>query len=179
MNLEHRRISVALIISLIALFFFPLYMPSWHLTFFAPFLVILCYQKGLLVCLWGAAMSGLVIDLLSANTHFGLFAINYAMTMYLIYAQRRHFFADKVSTLPLMTFLFAVFSTIIQIALMYAFEQEIRFSWSWALTDLIYMPMADALYGFVFFILPFLPFTKRQRRGDEYFTKKRFPLYRN
>jgi hypothetical protein len=77
-----------------------------------------------------------------------------------------------------MTFFFAILSTFVQIGLMYAFEQEVVLSWHWALTDLFYMPAADALYGFVCFILPMLAFSKRRRRGDEYFAKKKSPLYR-
>lgn len=169
MNLEQKHLSFVVLITLFALFCFPVLFPNWRLTAFAPLLVILYYQKSYLTCLWCSILCGALIDLLSAHTQFGLNAVNYGLTTFLLYDQRRNFFADSISTLPIMTFFFASISTFFQFALIYTFERENVFSWNWILTDLIYMPAIDSAFATCCFILPSLFFGKRQRRGKDYF----------
>lgn len=177
-TLEDKKISIAFGITLIATLCSPVVFSGWRLMFFAPFLIILYYKKSFLTCLWSSCFCGLLLDVLSAHTHLGLYAMNYTVTTGLLYNQRRHFFADSISTLPLMTLFFSLLSTMIQWGLMYAFEQRVFFSWQWVLTDLIYMPVLDALYAFICFVLPSWIFSRSPRRGKDYFSSKRSPLYR-
>lgn len=138
----------------------------------APLLVILFYKKTFFVCLWWTFACGIFMDLLASHAQFGLYAVNYCATTALLYGQRRNFFADSLSTLPLMTFFFSVSSTLIQAGLVFTFEKENVFSWQWAATDLIYMPALDSVYAFTFFIFPSLCFGKRPRRGKDYFLER-------
>ncbi len=169
MNLERKHIGAALIITLIPIVCFPVLFPSLRLIFFAPFLIILYYNKSYTTCLWAALACGLVMDILSSTMRLGLYGIDYCLTTWLLYSQRRHFFADNLSTLPIMTFFFSVLSTLIQLFLTNIFEQGISISWNWAATDLIYMPAIDAFYAFIVFILPSVLFGRRQLRGKDYF----------
>lgn len=109
------------------------------------------------------------MDLLSEYEHFGIYALDYCLTIALLFPQRRNFFADSLSTLPAMTFLFASFSTFMMGILLYNIEMVDLFSWSWTLTDLILMPLMDAAYAFICFILPALLFGKPRLRGKDYF----------
>jgi rod shape-determining protein MreD len=169
MNLEHKRISLVLVATLIPLLCFPALFPGWRLMFFAPFLVILYYQKSFITCLWISLACGLLLDLLSSHERIGLNAADYCLTTFILYKQRRHFFADSLSTLPLMTLFFSFISTLLQLCLIYVFQNKVNISWQWAFTDLVAFPVLDATYAFVIFILPFLFFGKRPRRGRDYF----------
>lgn len=169
MNLDQKRLGYVVALTLLAVFFLPVLLQGWRLMVFAPLLVILYYKKTYLACLWWSVLCGAFLDLLAANAQFGFYAVNYGLTTLLLYGQRRNFFADNLSTLPLMTFFFSSLATLIQCVLIYAFEKENIFSWEWVMTDLIYMPTLDALYAFACFILPSLFLGKRRRRGKEYF----------
>jgi rod shape-determining protein MreD len=169
MNLEHKRIGLVFAVTLFSVLCLPALFPSWRLIFFAPFLVILYYQKSYLSCLWISLSCGLLLDLLSAHERIGLHAVDYCLTTFILYKQRRHFFADSLTTLPIMTYLFSAISTLLQLGLIYIFQYKVQLSWEWVFTDLIYMPAMDALYAFVCFIFPAAIFGKRQRRGKEYF----------
>ena len=141
--------------------------PQWKLTYFAPFLIICYYKKPLETCLWLSLLCGLIMDLLSSQRHLGIHSLNYCLTTALLYSQKQHFFEDSLSTIPIMTFLFAAVSTIIQIPLYTLFESGISLSSEWWINDLLIMPFVDALYGFVWFTLPAIFLPRKSRR--EYF----------
>jgi rod shape-determining protein MreD len=168
-SLENKNLTLALIVTLIPTLFFPTFFFHLPIMFFAPFLIILYYQKSYLTSLWGSLLCGLVLDLLAAHLHIGLHAISYCLATTILYKQRRNFFADSLTTLPIMTFFFSVISTVFQLGLMYTFGQGVKVSGYWIVTDLIYMPILDALYAYCCFVLPALCFGRRQRRGKDYF----------
>lgn len=168
-NLDRKSLSFALISTLAFVLAAPVLLPHWRLMFFAPFLIILYYQRSYLTCLWGALLCGLVIDLLSSDMRIGLHSVDYCLTTWLLYGQRRHFFADSLSTLPIMTILFSITATVIQVVIVHIFEQPLVVSWQWVLTDLVYMPLFDACYAFAWFVLPSVCFGRRPRRGRDYF----------
>lgn len=156
---------------LIVLVIPPLF-PNLVLTFFAPFLMFAFYHNNKVVCLWLALICGFMIDLLSAQTRLGVTALNYCLTVVLFYSQKRHFFEDRLSTLSLMTFIFVFTSTLIQAVLLYAFGQGILLSWEWVKSDLIWMPLIDALYAAIAFTLPSLFFPKIPTRRTVLFSVK-------
>lgn len=171
MNIDRKSLLAAFLISLLFILSFPVLFPGLRLTFFAPFLIILYYQKSYTTCLWGSLFCGVILDLLTSQMHFGMQSVNYCLTTSFLYWQKRNFFADSLSTMPLMTFFFSIISTIIHLILMYFLEKEFIISLQWAFTDLIAMPFFDATYAFLLFILPFALFGKRPRRGKDYFLK--------
>ena len=170
LNLDHKNIPLLLIFTLFAVLAGPVLLPSWHIMFFAPFLVVLYYQKSYINCLWCSLLAGLLLDLLAAPMRLGLYAVCYCLATGLLYNQKRHFFADSLSTLPLMTFFFSVVATSIEFGWVFMFEMPISFSWRWFLTDLVYLPSLDAAYAFGVFILPAVLFGKPRRLGKDYFS---------
>ncbi|MFQ5728737.1 MAG: mreD [Waddliaceae bacterium] len=169
MNLQKKNLLFAFLGTLLFTLFVPVILPALKLLFFVPFLVILFYRKPLITCLWGSLICGLILDMLSSHSRLGLYAMNFTLTTWILYGRRRHFFADNASTLPIMTFFFSVVSTIIQGILLNTFEGHFQMSWEWLFSDLAVMPLLDASYAFLIFILPYLLFGKPGRKGKDYF----------
>lgn len=149
------RLVGSFFVSFLLLLFLPIFFPSIRLTYFAPYLVIVCYRHSLLVSLWHALLCGVVFDTISSTYFFGMTSLQYCLTLTILYGQTRHFFEDKISTLPLMSALFAFISTLFQGALFNFFGQGELFSWKWLGTDLLIMPFLDACYAYLVFSLPF------------------------
>lgn len=145
----------AFFLALFLLLTVPFFFPAFHPLFFAPALVIAIYRGSLLSALWKALFCGIVLDLFSSSLLFGVSSLNYALTVALLYSQKRNFFEDNLSTLPLMTFAFSVVSTILQYILGLFFGSSITLSWAYVFTDLIAMPLLDSLMAFALFSLPF------------------------
>lgn len=163
MNLRHKN----LLLSFIAMFIFSLMgmaFSSVRLNFFAPFLIICYYQKSYPKALQYSILSGCLIDLFSSPLRFGLHALNYSLTTVCIYHQKRNLFADNLTTLPLMTFLFSFVSTLIQLILNFIFAKPIALSFAFIFTDLLLMPSMDALFSFCWFIFPSLIFKTRSHK---------------
>lgn len=133
----------------------PLLFPRVHLFYFVPYLVICLYRHPRIAALWRACLCGVIIDLLSSGPLFGLTSIHYCCVVFLLHGQTRNFFEDKLSTLPLMTFLFSLLSTGFLAAGALFLQRGYPLSWTWVATDLIGMPLVDALYALLVFSLPF------------------------
>jgi rod shape-determining protein MreD len=142
-------VFLAFLFGLIPSIIVPSVWPWVRLTYFAPFLCLMCYKRPLNFCLWYSIICGLIIDLLGAGTYLGLYAATYSATTLLVYGHKQYLFEDQVITLPIMTFFFAIYSTALQ-----AFFVHLNVSWKWALTDLVLYPFADALYALLWFALP-------------------------
>lgn len=150
----------------------PAICPSIRLLFFSPFLITALYQKPIPTALCLALLCGFILDLLSSSPRLGIHALDFCVTLAILYKQQRNFFADSLSTLPFMTFLFSMISTAIFGLLVYTIEMQNIISLRWIFTDLLLMPVADAGYAFVVFILPALFFGKRRLSGKDYFLEK-------
>ena len=109
------------------------------------------------------------MDIIGSDLHFGLFALNYTICTIAIYPQKKHFFEDSLTTIPVLTFAFSVLSTLLQLFLMEAMGGGIKPTSSWILTDLILMPLADGLYGFLLFTMTGLFMPKQSKH--EYFLR--------
>jgi rod shape-determining protein MreD len=143
----------------------PLFFPSLRLLFFAPFLVFCFYHHSKKTCLWLAFLCGLFVDLLSSYMRLGIYALNYCLTVQLLYSQKRHFFQDSRSTLPILTYLFALLSTCLHASLLYSFGKEVGLSWEWIKTDLLGMPIRDAIYTTIAFTFPSMLFNQVSKRS--------------
>lgn len=159
------RTSLLFFYTLAPVLVFPILFPDWHLTFFAPFLILCFYRKTFLSSLWIALLSGLIIDILSAGAPLGIHATNYCLVTWLLYKQRLNYFEDSLSTLPILTGFFAITSTLVQVALMSFMDSSIPLSWQWVKSDLIKMPLWDALYALIWFTIPlhFMPRAQPRR----------------
>lgn len=142
----------------------PALYPPLRLTFFAPLLILMLYQKSLSICLWAAFGIGFFLDLLSTDTRLGLYSLNYCLTTFILFNGKQLFFEEMQSAVPVMTTLFGLFSTGIQVVLLFAFNKSLELSWDWIGTDLVAMPLLDGLYAFIGIMLPLLILEKRKRQ---------------
>lgn len=130
-----------------------LVIPSFRPLYFAPFIVLTLYRCPLNQTLWWSIGCGLLIDLFSSQTRLGIFALNYCLTTFLLSSYKTHFFEDRPSTLPMMTFAYAALSNMLQLALFFATGTPITLTWDWFQNELIYIPFQTAVYGICAFYL--------------------------
>lgn len=131
-----------------------LFLPHMRLFFFAPYLIFLVYRLPLASLLWVASGIGLLLDVTSNGLPLGFYALLYASSVALIYPQRRHFFVDKLSTLPVVTFLLSCLISLLQVPLLFLSGFSPHVSWRWVMTDVVGMGLADGLYALVWFAVP-------------------------
>ena len=104
MNLDRASPWPVLAIALLGILLAPVFYPAARLAYFAPYLVWLMYSKSLQTCLWIALFIGLFLDLFTIHDHIGLYSVSYVATTCVLFYQKAHFFADRPTTLPLLTF---------------------------------------------------------------------------
>jgi hypothetical protein len=160
---DRRATVVGFCCALLPTLIFPVLVPKLRLTTFAPFLVLVLYQKTLVNSLWWALAIGCLLDLLSGYPRMGLLPLTYCLTIAALTFVKPYFFIEKFSTLPLMTMLFALLSTLILFALMTLFGQALQVTWRWIATDLLFFPLLDGLYGLVWFAAKW---PRRNHRGS-------------
>ncbi len=165
MNLNYCNKSIFLVLTLLAFIFFPVTFPKLHLFYFVPFIIVSYYQFSFVSSLWVSLACGTLVDCFSVHSFFGLNAFVYCLTTSLLYNQRSNFFADRLSTLPLMTSLFSITATIFFMLCASILERKQIFSSTLFFTDLFIMPVIDSLYAFVFFVLPMHLLQKVTRKG--------------
>lgn len=151
----------------------PLLFPFYHLLYFVPFLILCFYRCSLINCLWWSLLCGLMIDLFSAETRLGTYAINYCLTTLCFYRYKFHFFEDRFSTLPTMTFGFTCLSTLIQVLIFYIMGKSFSLSWEWVISDFFIIPFQMVLYTLLAFTLPSFIVVYLKRRYFLFRLKKR------
>lgn len=147
----------------------PILFPALHLLYFPSFIIRALYTRPLHRALWMAALSGLIIDLLSPNEKFGLNAASYLIALLILTRLKRHFFEDNLSTLPILVFFFSVAQGVVHLTLTALIERPIPLSPEFILGDFFLMPLLDALFAILLFTVPYSYFRKPQRRGQDYF----------
>lgn len=164
MNLTKKNLIFAFVSCLILTLLTPVVAPGFRLMFFTPFLVILFYKKSLAYSMWWAFFCGFILDLFSVQPPFGFYACNYTLATGIIYAQKRNFFADHLSTLPIMTFLLSSTITVLEVIFLYTFGSHPSLGFQWLFSDLLIMPAFDALFAFLWFILIPISLKKKSKR---------------
>lgn len=135
-----------------------------RLFFFVPFLVLFIYKNNVSTSLWMAFLCGLVLDFLTPGNRLGLISLNFTLATLLLFQLKQYFFVDRMSTLPLMTFLFGAFAACLQLLLEGIFQGNLRFSASYVTWDIILMPVCDALFALLATVfMQFVSFKKRAR----------------
>jgi rod shape-determining protein MreD len=148
----------------------PALFPSFKIFYLIPFLVRSFYVKPLSICIWLAIGVGFLIDLLSTHMRFGLMSLSYALTALLLYRAKKHFFEDRLTTLPIMTFFFSMIAAALQWMLLLILDRHIiPLSFTFILTDWVAMPLLDMAFAAISFSLPIFLFGKPVRKGSDYF----------
>ena len=122
-------------------------LPGLHLAVFAPFLAITLMRKNFVPSLWIAALTGLLLDLMSTHARFGLYALNFCLTVLLLHQQKKHFFDDRPFALALFTALISSVSTLLQYVLLSLFDKKLTVTFGSAMSDLVGMPLLDGVYA--------------------------------
>lgn len=154
------------------IFFLPQVAPNLNLFYFAPFLIISFYSQSKIKCLWLSLLCGLIIDLLSAQTRFGTYAVNYALTSWILYGQKQNYYEDSPTTFPIMTFFFVFISTSIHAFSMFLLGPRFVLKWQWIQNNLIVMPAYDAVYAGVAFTFLYLFFPKSSKKQRVLFSTR-------
>lgn len=154
------------------------FLPHVRLLAFSPFLALLYNRSSFTTSLWIASLCGLAIDLLSSEFRLGIYALNYSLTTLLLYKQKRHFFEDKPLALSLFTILISIVSTILQLLLISIFDRALPLSGKLLITDLIIMPIVDAIYAFLWFSCPMMLFLYIKKIGWRAFSTQIFSYFR-
>lgn len=135
------KIIAASTIALLSLF-----IPKIPISSFAPLLPLLYYKTSRITALWYTTLCGLIIDLLSSEARFGLYALSYCLTTALLYKQKHHFFEEKPTAFCLFATLISAVTTIIHIILLALLGEP------FSLSPLFIIPILDSLYVYLGFI---------------------------
>jgi len=152
----------AFLLGTIALFIQCFFPPLIPLLAYAPFLALVILRTTMQRSLWAAAAAGAILDLISDDP-MGIHALNYTLTVFLLYPYRSRFLYDQPFHFSLVTALISIFSTLIQLALLFLFDRRVPFNGKWLLADILGMPVLDALYAFVWFSAPLALFKWTRR----------------
>jgi rod shape-determining protein MreD len=167
-NSKKHSLLPAYFIAITMSLFGHLLFPNWQLCYFAPLIVTCYYQKAFIPCLWVSFFCGLFLDLLSSSHDFGLQALCFCLTTYLLYSSKRLFYANHLTTTAVLSALFTTLLTAIRFALLHLFDASFPLSLKWILADLIILPLYTALYGFTAFTLPIALWERRPKKRRPY-----------
>jgi rod shape-determining protein MreD len=151
MRLSWHALLLSFALSLLAFLLFPIYFPSLRLNFFAPFIILVCYRMDFAKSLLIAFAIGSLKDLYCIETRMGLYAFIYCLTTYFLWNRRQTFFEDQPITLPLMTLFFSIIAFIIEWLLHPLLGRNVPFTLPLLITDLLFFPLLDAIYAWLFF----------------------------
>lgn len=141
--------SLPFLLALSATIFGSIFLPSFHMMTFAPFLALAYMRKNFLSALWLAFFSGILMDLTSSEMRFGMHALSYVLVTLFLYKQKHHFFDDQPLALSIYTALISSFTSLILLIF-----RRLAFTPSFLFTDLFFMPILDAVYAFFWFTCP-------------------------
>lgn len=160
--------------SLIFAICLPQLFPKVQIQYLIPYLIVGIYYRPLAFNLWHAAFCGCFLDLFSSEPRFGIHALSYTATLYMVTGLRRQFFEDKLSTLPILTLLFSSISTLIHTLLIAVACQMPTYLQNpqWIMSDLCMMPVIDGVYAFLWSAVLRLFSVYHPKPRDSYILKK-------
>lgn len=141
-----------------------------HVYTLIPLLVFSYYFFSFSACLLFSLGCGLFIDLLSIQMQVGSHSFVFFITTCFLYEQKKRFFSEKITTIPLLTFLFSSLSTFVLFCFSRLLYSSFRISFQSLLTDVFLLPLLDALFAFLFFVFPL---RQIQRVGKKYMGRRR------
>lgn len=146
--------------ALIPLLYAPLLFGKFNIMTSAPLLFYILYKRGLSKALFHAFILGILQDLLASQTPMGFWTFNMVLTLFVLQRLKNLFFIEKIFTLPLLTLFFSCFSSLTYFLLFHTFCSKIHLSLKWVLTDLVVLPVGDALYALIAFSVPYYVLSK-------------------
>lgn len=142
------------ILAALATSYASVFFPHFHLHTFAPFLALLYCRCSKMSSIWIGSLCGLFFDLFSSEIKFGIYALSFGATSYILYPQKKRFYSDKPLALCLFSFLISVSITLFLFVFSRSSTFSFMYSIKWFVSDFVMMPFFDALYAFLWFSLP-------------------------
>jgi rod shape-determining protein MreD len=158
---------LAFFLSLLAWILQGVLIPKLSLLAFSPFLAYAILLKRFHKALLWATAAGCLVDLTSQDP-MGLHALNYVLTTALLHKIKSPFSAEQTLHVSCLTGLVSFLSTVLQLVLLFLFEQRIPFDFWGTTLDLFAMPFLDAFYGFVWLVAPLTLFRFLQKKWKFY-----------
>ncbi|MCH9633660.1 MAG: hypothetical protein S4CHLAM7_03910 [Chlamydiae bacterium] len=158
---------VFFLFALLPTLFLPLFIIPIPFTTIPPYLIISLYKRSLSFAFSQAFFMGFVLDLLSSETPFGFWTLNFILTLYSIRMVKHLFYIEKLMSIPILTFFFSSTSTLLYVLMTHIFCSKTHLTIKWFLSDLVALPICDALFALIVFSLPlsaisrWLPSAKR------------------
>lgn len=155
------------LVALVATLMVPSFFSRVEISFLIAPVVISFYFVSSTTAAWLAFGAGCLLDCLHVLPRLGFLGSAYLGAALIVYPWRLFFFKESLSTLPIMTYLFSFFTTLIQPLLALFFDlPSFTFSLHWFFTDCLIMPLVDAAYACLFFSLPYLLYTHYYRKSS-------------
>lgn len=165
-------LTLAFLLSTIALIFQAIFLPQFSILAFSPFLALALMRCSFNQSLWLGCFAGCIMDLIS-NDPIGVHALNYTLVMSLLFKMKRHFLYDEPFHLSLLTAIFSCLSTIFQVLLLFLFDRRVPVQGRWAIADFLGMPVIDGFYAFVWFAGPLAFYSKLKKLWDLFWIKRK------
>jgi hypothetical protein len=123
----------------------------FDLSFVATPLVMLMYNARASVLYWVALFTGLTLDIIEMSPRLGFLGLAYLLSSWWLFPWRVYFFKDSKITLPVMTFLFSVGTSLAELLIALFFDLAISHpAPSWFFLN----PLSNAAVSIVVFVLP-------------------------
>ncbi len=142
----------------------PLFFSTAKLLYFSPFLVFTFYRCRKIDSLWLALVCGLIVDLLSIQMRFGVHALSYTLTVFLLFDLKNYLFEERWTTLPLMTLLFTFLLNFIQLLVLFYFSSAYSYPLKWMILDLFLASMHNLFYTTMAFSILFYFFPSKLKK---------------
>jgi cell shape-determining protein MreD len=139
---------------------------AFPLTVCGPLLALACYRWKQTSALWLGALHGLLLDLFSADLPMGFHTLATVVTVSFVCRGKQFFFEDSLFTVPLLAGAFSCIRTIVEVLLRVPFGSSLALSGQWIAGDVVLLPLADALFAAIFYVLPTTYLAGARRMGD-------------
>jgi rod shape-determining protein MreD len=161
------------ILALAAFFFQGAYFSGVHLYVFAPFVALVTLsQKELWKALFLAAFVGALSDLFSDHP-IGSHAIACSVASFLLWQLRNRFLLEKPLHFGLFTALTSFSISHLLIFLLFLFDRRIPFAGKWGFGDFLGMPLADGIFGLIWYAAPLYLIQEARRMWKLFWLKRK------
>lgn len=140
------------------------FFPGIRIWVFSPFLAILYHRVSFAGSLWISFFCGLLLDCISSQFRFGLFALSHVLASFFLYSQKKHFFEDKWVALSLYSWLISFFLSSF-LMLFACMGSSLKGSLQLIVSDLFFMPLLEGIYAFLWFTCPLSLIVYFKRHG--------------
>ncbi|MBI5273506.1 MAG: rod shape-determining protein MreD [Chlamydiales bacterium] len=147
-------VTYSFFISLSICLFSSVFLPFFHLNYFAPLLCTLAKLLPLHQSIWIAFFCGLMLDSLNFTLSFGIYALSYVLCMIFIYRIKHFFFDDKTFSFALLVSVFSLLFSILEMMFCSINHKSYSFSFFSLISQVLIMPIINGIYGFLWVIFP-------------------------